>query len=174
MIKNRRGRILKEEMQEGMDLFLVTAYMPVEAALSKARLDGRTDSASTSKHTADSSDTYHRSGGGGGNESQGRGSGGGSHAAQRAPMSFADQLRRETSGAASASLALSHWERLHVDPHWRAKSEEDREAYGEAGTLQRNVAKMLANVVRARKGLPLIDAKVVEDGTKQRTRARKV
>jgi hypothetical protein len=168
-----------------MDLFLVTAYMPVEAALSKERLESTNtsdrstrppSSNTTGSYTAtgrgddgNSSNTSNTKGGGG---SGAKGSGGGG--VRAAPLSFADQLRRETSGAASASLALSHWERLHVDPHWRATSEEEREVHGEAGTLQRNIAKMLANVVRARKGLPLIDAKVVEDGTKQRTRARKV
>lgn len=40
--------------------------------------------------------------------------------------------------------------------------------------MGKNVAKRLANVVRLRKGLPLIGGKLVEDATKQRTRARKV
>jgi ribosome assembly protein 1 len=35
-------------------------------------------------------------------------------AENRRGISFADELRRESSGAASASLAFSHWERLQV------------------------------------------------------------
>jgi ribosome assembly protein 1 len=89
-------------------------------------------------------------------------------------MSFADELRRDSRGAAAASLALSHWERLQVEPQWRPKSEEEREEHGEDATLVHNLARRLANVARARKGLPLIGGKVVGDGTKQRTRARKV
>lgn len=64
------------------------------------------------------------------------------------------------------------WEQ--VDPHWTPASEELREEHGEDAELSKNLAKRLANVVRQRKGLPLIGAKVVEDATKQRTRARKV
>jgi len=61
-----------------------------------------------------------------------------------------------------------------VDPFWRSTSDEDREQHGEEATMGKNVAKRLANVVRLRKGLPLIGGKLVEDATKQRTRARKV
>jgi ribosome assembly protein 1 len=61
-----------------------------------------------------------------------------------------------------------------VDPHWKPASEELREEHGEDAELLKNLAKRLANVVRGRKGLPLIGGKVVEDATKQRTRARKV
>ena len=47
-----------------------------------------------------------------------RGGGGGESGAaakrQGRQLSFADDLRREASGAASASLAMSHWERLQV------------------------------------------------------------
>jgi hypothetical protein len=78
---------------------------------------------------------------------------------------------------AAASLALSHWERLGVAPAWRPASEAEREEHGEAAAgagLQHNLARRLANAARARKGLPLIGGKVVGDGTKQRTRARKV
>lgn len=63
---------------------------------------------------------------------------------------------------------------MQVDPHWKPVSEEQREEHGEDGALLKNLAKRLANTVRERKGLPLIGAKVVTDGTKQRTRARKV
>jgi ribosome assembly protein 1 len=192
-IKGRRGRILDTVAREGQDLFVITALVPVEACLSKRSISP--------------------------------GAGGGDHTGSGVPpagsvasgLSFADELRRESSGAASASISLSHWERLQVrsptgaslglqyspgmtarayqvlalscrnilghargagllqvDPHWKPVSEEQREEHGEDGTLLKNLAKRLANVIRERKGLPLIGAKVVEDGTKQRTRARKV
>jgi ribosome assembly protein 1 len=87
-------------------------------------------------------------------------------------LSFADDLRRETSGDASASLAMSHWERLQVDPSWKPTSEEEREEHGEEAALLHNIARRLANVARLRKGLPQLGGKVIGDGTKQRTRAR--
>lgn len=61
VLGRRRARILREEMREGSDQFLVHAYMPVEAS-----------------------------------------------------FGMADEMRRKCSGAASASLMLSHWERLQV------------------------------------------------------------
>jgi hypothetical protein len=63
---------------------------------------------------------------------------------------------------------------MQVAPAWRAATEEEREEHGEAGELAHNAARRLANAARARKGLPLIGGKVIGDGTKQRTRARKV
>jgi ribosome assembly protein 1 len=132
IIKARRGHILSNEAREGQDLFIVAAYMPVEACLSKR---------------------------------------GGSASGER-QLSFADDLRRETSGAASASLAMSHWERLQVDPSWKPKSEEEREEHGEGAALLHNLARRLANIARLRKGLPQLGGKVIGDGTKQRTRAK--
>ena len=63
---------------------------------------------------------------------------------------------------------------MQVDPSWKPTSEEEREEHGEEGALMKNLARQLANVARLRKGLPQIGGKVVGDGTKQRTRARKV
>lgn len=57
----RRSRILREDMQEGSNLFIVLAYLPVEAS-----------------------------------------------------FGLAGELRTRTSGAASATLLFSHWERLQV------------------------------------------------------------
>ncbi|CAA6667129.1 unnamed protein product [Spirodela intermedia] len=70
---------------------------------------------------------------------------------------FADELRRWTSGAASALLVLSHWEALPEDPFFRPP----------------NTARKLIDAVRRRKGLP-VEEKVVRHATKQRTLARKV
>ena len=86
VIKGRRGRILKEELSEGMDLFIVTAYMPVEACLASHRGEQARD-----KQERDGREGH-----------------------RAAQPSFSDELRRETSGAASVSLMLSHWERLQV------------------------------------------------------------
>jgi hypothetical protein len=63
---------------------------------------------------------------------------------------------------------------VQVDPYWKPQSEVEREEHGEGAALMKNIAKQMINTVRQRKGLSLIDAKVVEDATKQRTRARKV
>ncbi len=54
-------------------------------------------------------------------------------------------------------------------------TEEEREEFGEAGqgAGAPNLARTLVDEVRRRKGL-LLDRKVVESATKQRTRARKV
>ena len=78
-------------------------------------------------------------------------------------------------GAASASLMLSHWERLQVDPFFVPVTEEEREEFGEEGqgVGTANLARTVIDEVRRRKGLPT-DKKVVEVSTKQRTRARKV
>lgn len=92
-----------------------------------------------------------------------------------ASFGFVDELRRRSSGAASASLMLSHWERLELDPFFVPTTEEEREEFGEEGqgVGAANLAKRLIDSVRRRKGLP-VEEKVVESATKQRTRARKV
>ena len=92
-----------------------------------------------------------------------------------ASFGFADELRRKSSGAAAASLLLSHWERIPIDPFYVPVTEEEREEFGEEGqgVGATNLAKKLIDAVRRRKGLP-VEEKVVESATKQRTRARKV
>eukprot|EP00884_Botryococcus_braunii_P007861 jgi/Botrbrau1/17076/Bobra.0285s0003.1 len=89
------------------------------------------------------------------------------HAFLPAASSFelAGDMRALSSGEASPSLMLSHWQRL----------QEEREEWGEEGqgVGAGNLARALINEVRARKGLP-VDRKVVESATKQRNRARKV
>lgn len=122
VLSRRRGRILREELQEGSDLFIVHAYLPVEAS-----------------------------------------------------FGFADELRSKSSGGASCSLLLSHWERLEVDPFFVPKTEEEREEFGDdANNLDStNLAKKLIHAVRKRKGL-VVQEKVVESATKQRTLAKKV
>ncbi|KAL3134116.1 hypothetical protein ABBQ32_008537 [Trebouxia sp. C0010 RCD-2024] len=93
----------------------------------------------------------------------------------QASFGFANDMRRQSSGAASASLMLSHWERLQIDPFFVPVTEEEREEFGEEGqgVGTANLARTIIDEVRRRKGLPT-DRKVVEVSTKQRTRARKV
>ena len=64
---------------------------------------------------------------------------------------------------------------LQVDPFFAPTTEEEREEFGEEGqgVGAPNLANLLIDKVRRRKGLP-VDKKVVESSTKQRTRARKV
>lgn len=97
------------------------------------------------------------------------------HLPVEASFGFADELRRKSSGSAAASLMFSHWERLNVDPFFQPLTEEEREEFGEEGqgVGKANLAKKLIDDVRRRKGLQ-VEEKVVESGTKQRTRARKV
>ncbi|EXB63373.1 Elongation factor Tu GTP-binding domain-containing protein 1 [Morus notabilis] len=86
---------------------------------------------------------------------------------------FADELRRWTSGAASALLVLSHWEALPEDPFFVPKTEEEIEEFGDGSSVLHNTARKLIDNVRRRKGLP-VEEKVVQHATKQRTLARKV
>lgn len=97
------------------------------------------------------------------------------HLPVEASFGFADELRRKSSGSASASLMLSHWGRLDLDPFFQPSTEEEREEFGEEGqgVGAPNLAKRLIDDVRRRKGLQ-VGEKVVESATKQRTRARKV
>jgi len=88
---------------------------------------------------------------------------------------FADDLRKRTSGAATApQLLFSHWEPLPQDPFYAPASEEERELLGERlheGQLK-NLARRYVDALRARKGLPL-DRKLVAHAEKQRTMSRK-
>ncbi|EFJ51620.1 hypothetical protein VOLCADRAFT_56931, partial [Volvox carteri f. nagariensis] len=120
VLGRRRARILREEMREGSDTFLVSCYLPAEAS-----------------------------------------------------FGLADEMRRRSSGAASASLLLSHWERLQVDPFFAPTTEEEREEHGEDASGLTNLARRLIDAVRRRKGLP-VEEKVVARATKQRTLKRNV
>ena len=89
---------------------------------------------------------------------------------------FADDLRKQTSGAAtSPQLLFSHWEVLSADPFPSPFSEaEATQSHGGDGTLEngrRGLARAYVDSVRARKGLPL-ERKIVKDAEKQRTLKR--
>lgn len=86
---------------------------------------------------------------------------------------FADELRKETAGASSALLVLSHWETLEEDPFFVPKTEEEIEEFGDGSSVPHNTARKLIDAVRRQKGLP-VEEKVVQHATKQRTLARKV
>ncbi|CAM0902570.1 unnamed protein product [Alopecurus aequalis] len=86
---------------------------------------------------------------------------------------FSENLRSRTSGAASARLSPSHWEAIPQDPFFVPKTQEEIEEFGDGSHMGPNLAKTLINSVRRRKGLH-VEEKVVEHGTKQRTRAKKV
>ncbi|KAG0613109.1 hypothetical protein M758_6G077800 [Ceratodon purpureus] len=86
---------------------------------------------------------------------------------------FADELRRKTSGSASPQLVQSHWEALLEDPFFVPRTEEEIEEFGDGSSVVQNTARKLIDAVRRRKGLP-VEEKLVQFGSKQRTRARKV
>lgn len=73
---------------------------------------------------------------------------------------FCDQLRTETSGAAtSPQLLFDHWEILDADPL-------------STETGSGGLARTYVDAVRSRKGMPLA-TKIVESAEKQRTLSRK-
>eukprot|EP00878_Enallax_costatus_P013632 GHUV01014254.1.p1 GENE.GHUV01014254.1~~GHUV01014254.1.p1 ORF type:complete len:573 (+),score=214.81 GHUV01014254.1:327-2045(+) len=90
-----------------------------------------------------------------------------------ASFGLADEMRRRSSGAASASLLLSHWERLQVDPFFVPTTEEELEEFGTEAGGPANLARRLIDAVRRRKGLP-VEEKMVAKATKQRTLKRNV
>jgi len=85
---------------------------------------------------------------------------------------FSDELRRRCGGAATATLAFSHFERLEEDPHFVPVTEEEREEHGE-GPGVKNRAGLAVDAVRRRKGLFVKSDKLVAGAEKQRTRAKK-
>lgn len=86
---------------------------------------------------------------------------------------FSQELLKQTSGSATTPLLVfSHWQLLDVDPFWRPTTQDELEEFGETGGAQSNVAKVLIDKVRRRKGLA-IEEKIVESAEKQRTLNKK-
>ncbi|KAL5723351.1 hypothetical protein ACHQM5_006761 [Ranunculus cassubicifolius] len=85
---------------------------------------------------------------------------------------FADELRRYTAGASNALLLFSHWQAHPEDPYFVPKTDEELEEFGDGSNVMHNTARKLVDAVKRRKGL--LEEKVVQFGTKQRTLARKV
>ncbi len=85
---------------------------------------------------------------------------------------FATELRKVTSGAAHPQLVFSHFEALAQDPHFEVSTEEEQEALDDGALPSVNLARVLMDEVRRRKGLR-VEEKAVASATKQRTLARK-
>ena len=92
---------------------------------------------------------------------------------------FADDLRKQTSGAAtSPQLVFSHWELLDGNPLARAGEDGGDPAGGAdpggggGGGAPRNLARPYVDAVRQRKGMP-VESKIVAHAEKQRTLSRK-
>ncbi|CAI2315316.1 unnamed protein product [Caenorhabditis sp. 36 PRJEB53466] len=81
-------------------------------------------------------------------------------------FSFCDQLRKFTSGMASAQLQFSHWQVIDEDPYWTPSTIDEIEEFGLKGDSP-NHARWYMDAVRRRKGLPTEDL-IVESAEKQR------
>ncbi|KAI6226028.1 Elongation factor 2 [Aphelenchoides besseyi] len=85
-------------------------------------------------------------------------------------FSFCEQLRKRTSGVASAQTQFSHWQIIDEDPFWEPTTEEELEEFGVKGDSV-NQARAYMNAVRRRKGLQT-DELVVVSAEKQRNLKR--
>ncbi|XP_014251313.1 elongation factor-like GTPase 1 [Cimex lectularius] len=86
-------------------------------------------------------------------------------------FSFAQEIRKQTSGLASPQLVFSHWEVIDIDPFWSPSTEEEYLHYGEKADTE-NKARQYMNSVRRRKGLS-VEEKIVQHAEKQRTLSKK-
>lgn len=82
-----------------------------------------------------------------------------------------EEIRKRTSGAASAQCVFDGFEVLDQDPFWVPKTEEEIEDLGETAERE-NGAKRYMDQVRARKGLFVAGVKLVENAEKQSTLKR--
>jgi ribosome assembly protein 1 len=121
VLAKRRGRVLSEDMKDGVNLVNVEAIQPLTKS-----------------------------------------------------FGFAEALRKQTSGFASAQMLFSHWEVVDVDPFWSPRTEEELEdiAIEDNTDAKNNLARKLVTAVRKRKGLRL-EEKIVQNAEKQRTLSRK-
>uniref|UniRef100_A0AC35U464 Tr-type G domain-containing protein n=1 Tax=Rhabditophanes sp. KR3021 TaxID=114890 RepID=A0AC35U464_9BILA len=83
---------------------------------------------------------------------------------------FVDDLRKSTSGNATAQMEFSHWQLISEDPFWLPTTEEEIEHFGEKGDSV-NQAKLYMDAIRRRKGL-LTDDMIVVNAEKQRNLSR--
>jgi ribosome assembly protein 1 len=121
VLAKRRGRVLAEDMKDGVNVFNVAAVLPLTES-----------------------------------------------------FGFAEALRKQTSGFASAQMMFSHWEAVDVDPFWSPRTEEELEdaALEDTTEASNNLARKLVTAVRRRKGLR-VEGKIVRSAEKQRTLSRK-
>eukprot|EP00816_Leptocylindrus_hargravesii_P002030 CAMPEP_0196816310 /NCGR_PEP_ID=MMETSP1362-20130617/54604_1 /TAXON_ID=163516 /ORGANISM="Leptocylindrus danicus, Strain CCMP1856" /LENGTH=116 /DNA_ID=CAMNT_0042193581 /DNA_START=63 /DNA_END=413 /DNA_ORIENTATION=+ len=100
---------------------------------------------------------------------------------QAEAFGLTQELLLKSSGEVTApEMVFSHYEVLDEDPFWIPSSLEEREDYGEiiaSGDASTGVVKHKAlaylRKTRRRKGLIVDEDKLVKDGEKQRTMARK-
>merc|ERR1712137_148814 len=86
---------------------------------------------------------------------------------------FIPEIMQKTSGAARSQLQFSHWALLEEDPNWVPTTEEEKEEFGtNADARGDNVARLLVDDIRRRKGLH-VEEKLVEHAEKQRTLSKK-
>uniref|UniRef100_A0A915E0L7 Tr-type G domain-containing protein n=1 Tax=Ditylenchus dipsaci TaxID=166011 RepID=A0A915E0L7_9BILA len=67
-------------------------------------------------------------------------------------FSFCEQLRKKSSGMASAQMQFSHWQLIEEDPYWQPTTDDEIEEYGSKGDSI-NQARLYMDAVRKRKGL---------------------
>uniref|UniRef100_A0A0N4ZH40 Tr-type G domain-containing protein n=1 Tax=Parastrongyloides trichosuri TaxID=131310 RepID=A0A0N4ZH40_PARTI len=85
-------------------------------------------------------------------------------------FAFCEDLRKKSSGMASATLEFSHWQIVDEDPFWIPTTEDEKEHFGEKGDSV-NQAKVYMDNIRRRKGL-LTDDLIVVNAEKQRNLSR--
>uniref|UniRef100_A0A7S1DM63 Elongation factor EFG domain-containing protein n=1 Tax=Hemiselmis andersenii TaxID=464988 RepID=A0A7S1DM63_HEMAN len=86
---------------------------------------------------------------------------------------LADDLRKQTSGAATCHLTMAGWELMDSDPFWVPLSEEELEDTDQSDIdTARGAARKCMDLVRKRKGLS-VQEKLVSAAEKQRTRSRR-
>ena len=85
---------------------------------------------------------------------------------------FAQELRKNTSGAAQPQLLFSHYSEVAQDPNFAVVTEEEQESLDGGEYDGINLARRLVDDVRRRKGLR-VEEKAVKVATKQRTLSKK-
>uniref|UniRef100_A0A915NDN9 Elongation factor EFG domain-containing protein n=1 Tax=Meloidogyne javanica TaxID=6303 RepID=A0A915NDN9_MELJA len=65
-------------------------------------------------------------------------------------FSFCDQLRKRSSGKASAQLEFSGWQLIDEDPFWEPSTEEEMEEFGRPSVQIQNQARQYMDAVRRR------------------------
>ena len=80
---------------------------------------------------------------------------------------FAEEIRERGEGITDPQMIFSHWEIINGDPFFVAKTVAQMEEYGQQAQAP-NLAKLIIEKVRKRKGLPT-ETKIVVNAEKQRT-----
>ena len=80
---------------------------------------------------------------------------------------FAEEIRERGEGITDPQMTFSHWEIINADPFFVAKTAAQMEEFGQQVQAP-NLAKILIEKIRKRKGLPT-EGKLVVNAEKQRT-----